>query len=507
MSLIVETSHGPVCGVREGALAVFRGIPYARPPLGERRFRAPEPAPPWTEVRDASAFGPACLQPTDMVSTMLGFDGEATSEDCLTVNVWVPPADGKKRPVLVWIHGGAFVVGSGSRRLTNAAALAERGEVIVVSCNYRLGAFGFLFLGEHDGGVSGAVPNVGLLDQIAALRWVQREIAAFGGDPDNVTVFGESAGAIGVACLLALPHARGLFRRAILQSGSANLVAPPARAARVADSLLQRLGIAPGRVADLRRVPAEHLLEAQLRVMMEPPEGVGGLPFQPVIDGDILARDPFELIRAGSARDIPLVIGTTLDEMKLFDLLDPRVRELDANGLLRRCERTIGAAHAARAIELYSALRQQRGSAASPADLWSALESDRVMRAPAMRLAELQVAVQPAVYTYLFTWQSPYLNGALGACHALDIPFVFGTFEEPRVVPFSGDGPDARHLSHQMQDAWVAFARHGDPGHDALPPWPRYEPTRRATMLLGPECAVVERPYEEERAFWETLGS
>ena len=505
MSLIVETSHGPVRGVREGALAVFRGIPYARPPLGELRFRPAEPPLRWAEVRDANAFGPACLQPTDMVSTMLGFDGEASSEDCLTINLWVPPADGPQRPVLVWIHGGAFVVGSGSRRLTDAAALAERGEVIVVSCNYRLGALGFLFLGEHDGSAVGAVPNLGLLDQVAALRWVRREIAAFGGDPDNVTVFGESAGSVSVACLLAMPHARGLFRRAILQSGSANLVAPPARAARVADNVLQQLGIAPGRLADLRRVPAEHLFEAQLRVMMEPPEGAGGLPFQPVIDGDILARDPFELIRAGSARDIPLVIGTTLDEMKLFDLLDPRVRELDAARLLRRCERTVGTAHAARAIELYASLRRQRGSAAAPPDLWSALESDRLMRVPAMRLAELQAAVQPAVYTYLFTWQSPYLDGALGACHALDIPFVFGTLNDPRIMPFAGDGPDAQHLAHQMQDAWVAFARHGDPGHDGLPPWPRYEPTRRATMLLGDECAVVDRPYEDERAFWNTL--
>jgi len=501
MTLIVETSAGPVRGARAGDLTVFRGIPYARPPLDELRFRAPEPTVPWSEVRDAGAFGPVCVQPTDMVSTMLGFPVEPSSEDCLTINVWTPGADGQRRPVLVWVHGGAFVVGSGSRPLTDATALASRGQVVVVSFNYRLGPLGFLYLGEHGGERLGAVPNVGLLDQVAALEWVQREIAAFGGDADNVTVFGESAGAVSVAALLALPHARGLFRRAILQSGSANLVAPPARAAGVAEALLQQLGIGPGRSADLRRVPATHLLEAQIRLLTAPPPEAGGLPFQPVVDGQVLARDPFELIRAGCARDVPLLIGTTLDEMKLFDLLDPRVRELDAEALLRRCQRTLGA-DAARAIELYRTQRRQRGASDAPPDLWSALESDRLMRAPAMRLAELQAALQPDVYAYLFTWPSPYLNGALGACHALDIPFVFGTLDEPRLVPFAGDGPDARRLAHRMQDAWAAFARSGDPHHDGLPAWPRYERVHRSTMLLGRECGVADAPYEAERAFW-----
>lgn len=502
----VETSNGPVRGVREDGLAIFRGIPYARPPVGGLRFRPPEPAAAWTTLRDASAFGPTCPQPPDMVSSMLGFETQPASEDCLTVNVWTPAADGGRRPVLVWIHGGAFVVGSGSRRLTDAAALARRGDVVVVSCNYRLGAFGFLYLGERGGDDIGAVPNVGLLDQVAALKWVQREIAAFGGDPDNVTVFGESAGAVSVASLLAMPCAAGLFRRAILQSGSANLVAPPARATQIADVVLHQLGIEPGTVGDLRRLPAERLLEAQIRVLMAPPKGVGGLPFQPVIDGEVLPDDPFERIRAGGARDIAMLIGTTLDEMRLFDLMDPKARQLDEAALLRRCEHTLDPVHAGRALALYREQRGTRGASVSPPDLWTAVESDRLMRAPAMRLAELQAAVQPAVYAFLFTWASPYLDGRLGACHALDIPFVFGTLDNPRIAPFAGSGPDAQRLAHQMQDAWIAFARDGDPSHAGLPGWPRYEHTRRATMLLGRECGVVEAPYEEERAFWETVG-
>jgi len=507
MNPIVEISSGSLRGVREGDLAVFRGIPYARPPLGALRFRAPEPPMAWTGVRDARAAGPACLQPPDLVSSMLGFETLPASEDCLTVNVWAPAADGARRPVLVWIHGGAFVVGSGSRRLTDAAALAQRGDAVVVSCNYRLGAFGFLYLGEHGGDALGAVPNAGLLDQIAALEWVRREIGAFGGDPDRVTVFGESAGAVSVAALLALPPARGLFRRAILQSGAANLVAPAARAAGVAAAVLRELGIEPPQLAALRDVSAARLLEAQIRVIMAPPRDAGGLPFQPVVDGDVLPRDPFELVRDGGARDVAVLIGTTLDEMKLFDLMDPKARELDDDRLLRRCERTVGAARGRAAIDRYRALRSERGAATTAPDLWSALESDRLMRAPAMRLAELQAAVQPAVYAYLFTWSSPFADGALGACHALDIPFVFGTLDEPRIAPFAGDGPDAQRLAYQMQDAWIAFARGGDPNHDGLPNWPRYERTRRSTMLLGRECGVVDAPYEAERAFWDPLPS
>jgi len=308
-----------------------------------------------------------------------------------------------------------------------------------------------------------------------------------------------------VAALLAVPRAEGLFQRAILQSGSANFVGPRATAAVVAGALLRELDITPQRLAELQRVPAERLLEAEIRVLMAPPPHTGGLTFRPVVDGTVLPADPFERVRDGCARSIPLLIGTTLDELKLFDLMDPKARELSANALLRRCEQNLGPARAAEAIELYRTLRAQRGASVSPPDLWSALESDRVFRAPAMRLAELQAAVQPAVHAYLFTWQSPYAGGSLGACHALDIPFVFGTLDDPHMVPFAGTDAAAHRLAAQMQDAWIAFARRGDPQHGGLPRWPRYEPTRRATMLLGRECGVVDAPYEGERRFWDNL--
>ncbi len=497
----VEISTGALRGLRadDGAV-VFRGIPYARPPVGELRFRPPEPPAPWADVHDAAAFGAACPQSVDFVSTLLGLEPQAQSEDCLTLNVWAPALDGRQRPVLLWIHGGAFSVGSAARELTDGAALARRGDAVVVSCNYRLGVLGFLSLAEHDGGRIGAVPNLGLLDQAAALDWVRREIAAFGGDPARVTVFGESAGAISIAALLAMPAAHGLFQGAILQSGSANFVAPTARARLVTDAVLHALGIAPGELVELRRVPADRLLQAQMQVLLAPP--VDGLIFTPVIDGTVLPRDPFAVIADGGARDVALLIGTTIDEMKLFDLMDPKADALTEAALLRRCTHTLGADRAPRAIDLYRAGRAERGASVAPCELWSAIETDRLLRVPAMRLAELQAAVQPAVYSYLFTWPSPYLDGRLGACHALDIPFVFDTLDDPHIIPFSGNGADAHQLARTMQDAWTAFARCGDPNHPGLPAWPRYAPPRRATMILGPECGVIDAPNEAERAFW-----
>lgn len=500
----LDTSLGRLRGADERGLRIFRGIPYAVPPVGALRFRPPQPPASWGGVRDATAFGPTCPQPPDLVSSLLGFETQPASEDCLTLNVWTPGPDAARRPVLVWIHGGAFTVGSGSRAMTDGAGLARRGDAVVVSLNYRLGAFGFLYLGQHGGERFAADANLGLLDQIAALEWVRREIGAFGGDPDNVTVFGESAGSISVAMLLAMPAARGLFRRAILQSGAANFAAVPERAALVTDAVLRELGLAAADAGRLRDLPAERLLEAQARLLMAPPKGVAGLPFQPVIDGHVLPSHPDALLAAGSARGIDTLIGSTADEMKLFDVMDPRARALDDAALLRRCTRTIGDETRARhAIELYRDARAARGAAIDPPSLWSAIESDRLFRAPAMRLAARQAALGTPSYAYLFTWTSPYLDGGLGACHALDVPFAFGTHADPRIAPFAGSGPNADRLAARVQDAWLAFARSGDPRHAYLSDWPPYVPPRRATMLLGRECGVVDAPYDAERAVWD----
>ncbi len=574
MDVLVETRRGPVRGAAEGGLAVFRGIPFARPPVGPLRFAPPQPPTPWTAVRDAVSFGPSPAQNTAVAGPVLSLGIGRTGEDCLYLNVWTPGADRRRRPVLVWIHGGAFVLGAGSQTLYDGSTLARRGDVVVVTINYRLGAFGFLRLRDRFGPRLAATGNEGLLDQVAALEWVRDEIEGFGGDPGNVTIFGESAGAMSCATLLGVPRARGLFHRAILQSGAANFVWPRDIATRLAGCFLAQLGLESPEA--LQAATPSLVLQAQRRCFLDMLMGDGhvlgalspaglrvagalflglalarrrfggvaaplsrglvsllkrrrrvgtpsphasalqalrtrGLPFQPVVDGDIVPRAPLEAISAGAARDIPLLVGTNLDEAKLFLPLDPEAATLDEASLLRRCEEAIpgasrsGGRVARRAIDVYRAARAARGERVQPGELWFAMESDRTMRHPAMKLAGLHAAHQPQTYAYLFTWPSPALGGMLGACHALDLPFVFGTLDHPLIRPFAGKGPEARRLAEQIQDAWIAFARTGRPGHGGLDEWPAYDATHRHTMILDRQCRVESAPREAERTFWDTL--
>ena len=502
MAAHVETGLGRLVGLEADGVRIFRGIPFAKPPLGELRFRAPRPAEPWAGERDATRFGGSAPQPGLMLANLPGMDVGAQSEDCLYLNV-VAPADtrpGDRKPVLVWIHGGGFVIGSGSQPVYDGAPLVRRGDVVLVTINYRLGALGFLDLGEQG---DTATPNAGILDQIAALRWVQEHVAAFGGDPANVTIFGESAGGMSVGTLLGGPAARGLFSRAVAQSGACQGVhGDRESSAAIAAAVLATLGLATPNVRQLREVPVEKLMAAQQQVSMQM-LSMGGkhlLPFQPVVDGDSLPRHPIEEVREGNAAGVSLLVGSTRDEWKLFGFLDPEVRRLDAARIAARVQQRLPHADGERLVAGYRASRPE----ADWTSLWLALETDRVFRIPAIRLAEAQAA-HGSVHAYWFTWESPGFGGLLGACHAIELPFVFGVLHLQGADQFVGTGPEAERLAERTMDAWLGFARTGDPAHAGLPAWPAYEPPRRATLELGRSCRVHDDPQAAERVLWDGI--
>ncbi len=506
MHPVVETRSGRIQGLGSPGVQVFRGVPYAAPPLGALRFRPPQPLEPWAGVREARAFGAPAPQVAGAVMRMLGGQDEIPwSEDCLTLNVWTPACDGAKRPVLVWIHGGGFTTGSGGWPIYDGSRLARRGDVVVVTLNYRIGAFGFLALPRLEREEGGVVGNFGLLDQLRALEWVRENVAAFGGDPENVTAFGESAGAMSLGALLGVPAASGLFRRAILQSGAAHNVSDPEQGERIGQVFAKELGVGPGDSRRLREAPAAALLEAQARTVNALLGQIRGLTFQPVLDGRTLPRPPLDALREGAARGIDVLVGTNLEEYKLYRPTDPKVESLDEAALLRRLARVVpgGEAVAGRAIETYRAGRQ--GPAASPTELWFAVETDRIFRVPALRLADAQAPHAQRTFVYLFTWRSPALGGKLGSCHALELPFVFGTVDLPGLRAFVGDGEDATRLSRRMQDAWLAFARSGDPSHTELAGWPAHDPRTRPTQVFGRECRVEGRGDDAELRFWEGI--
>ena len=503
MTVTVETGLGKLAGNEADGVCRFKGIPYAQPPLGELRFRPPAPPQPWPGERDATRFGGSAPQPGLMLAALPGMDVGPQSEDCLYLNVYAPAGarPGDRKPVLVWIHGGGFVIGSGSQQIYDGSGLARRGDVVVVTINYRLGVLGFLDLGEP-GDV--AVDNAGILDQIAALRWVQQHIAAFGGDPENVTIFGESAGGMSVGTLLGCPSARGLFHKAIAQSGACHAVhADRESSSAITAAVLSTLGLSAPNVRQLREIPIDKLLAAQQQVSMQILT-MGGkhlLPFQPVVDGDTIPRHPLDAIRAGNAAGVPLLVGTTRDEWNLFGFMDPELRQLDAGKIAQRLQRRLPHADGAKLVAGYRASRPQADWSA----IFLAIETDRVFRIPAIRLAEAQGPHAPAVHAYWFTWASPGFGGLLGSCHAIEVAFVFGGLHLPGADQFVGTGPAAEALCRRTMDAWLSFARSGDPGHADLPDWPSYDAARRATLELGPSCRLHEDLLSEERQLWDDL--
>jgi para-nitrobenzyl esterase len=495
MSSIVSTQSGALRGREDNGVTSFKGIPFAAPPVGGLRWREPQPPEPWRGVRDALEFGPCAMQRSlpGEIGQLIGIHTGSTSEDCLYLNVWTPGIDTKRRPVMVWIHGGGNTVGAGSQPRVNGERLARSGDVVVVTINYRLGAFGFLCAPEL-----GASGNEALLDQLAALRWVKGEIGNFGGDPDNVTVFGQSAGGFDIAQLMAMPRGRGSFDKAIPMSGSLTAQVPREQAERTAWRFAERFG---GFDA-LRVASATDILEYQGELVSERTDRPR---FAPVCDGDVLVEDAAANIGKGlHTRGKPIMVGHTRDESTLFTTFDESLANLDDDGLVARAEQSFGE-RATEAVEVYRNARSAAGLASSPFDIWSAMFTDRMFRMPAIRTAELHASHTEDTWFYAFDYPSPALDGRLGACHSLDIPFVWGTYALDDMQRFCGTGPEVATLSERVMGAYLAFARNGDPNTETLPEWPRYSSAARNTMRFDRICRVEEGPLDAIRAFWASL--
>ncbi|TDC63785.1 carboxylesterase/lipase family protein [Actinomadura sp. GC306] len=473
MEAIVQTSYGKVRGIARDGVAAFLGIPYAAPPFGPNRFQAPRPPEPWDDVRDAVEYGPTAPKPgyPKPYDTLLP-DPQIPGEDCLNLNVWTPDPGGSGLPVMVWIHGGAFRNGSGAVPVYSGHTFARDG-VVCVTVNYRLGVEGFANL-------PGAPLNRGLLDQIAALEWVRDNIAGFGGDPGRVTVFGESAGAMSVTTLLSLDL--GLFRRAIAQSGAGSIAQDPADAMLVTKEMAARLGVEPTAEAfaaldPAAIIPVQSAVAAEVSALPDPGRwgattAAGGMSLTPVLDGELLARRPEDAIAAGAGRDVDLLIGYTSEEFRLF-LMPTGL----AGGLTGEL---VGAVATAMGVppELPAAYRDRHPDQ-TPGELLATIITDHLFRVPAHRAAAGHAASggTGGTWMYEFAWRSPMHD--LGACHALELGFVFD------------------NLADRMHRAWTDFAAHGDPG------WRRFDPSARAVNVFdGPADEVVEDPRGGDRRLW-----
>ncbi|MFM9276771.1 carboxylesterase/lipase family protein [Paenibacillus jiagnxiensis] len=483
VNIRVSTKNGELQGIEEEGIFSWKGIPFAQPPVGPLRFRAPQPPQSWEGIRDASQFGPVCPQPERSAEGIFGSRAgqPAPSEDCLYLNVWAPKTDAPC-PVMVWIHGGAFVTGSGSMSLYDGTKLAKNG-VVIVAINYRLGPFGFLHLSPFGAELAS---NAGLLDQIAALQWVRDNIRAFGGDPDNVTIFGESAGAMSIAALLAMPAAKGLFHKAVLQSGASQTLSP-AHASGIAAALLHELGVAASNRDRLFELPTEAIAAATHKLYEKFGSSGVAMLFQPVVDGNTLPEEPQKAIEHGAAKDVAVMIGTNRDEGAYF---------------VRGPEHLLSAEAAAKAIQAMTGLpnaAELSGRYPVSVEGQAQLMTDLYFWRSAVRYASAQASHGP-VWMYRFDWCLPGHPFLGKSVHGAEIAFVFNNLQLLKELNITLTG-EVERLSRLMQEAWVSFARSGNPSTPELD-WPAYDPNERATVIFNCDTAVVRDPDAEKRSLF-----
>jgi len=501
-----NTRFGKVRGIETGGIKAFKGIAYGADTSGPNRFMPPLNPQPWSGVRDALEYGHSAPQntrtapPLALASRNLPVQGE----DCLVLNLWTPALnDGRKRPVMFWCHGGGFTVGSGSSPDFDGSNLCRRGDVVVVAIHHRLNALGFSFLAELGGSDFAASGNVGMLDIIHALRWVRDNIGEFGGDPNNVTVFGQSGGGAKAGVLLGMPAARGLFHRAIMQSGARSLrIVDRAQAHRNADLLLKKLALGKSDVRKAQELPFSSIVSAYLSVMADnPPTVETSEGFAPVVDGTNVPQHPFDPVASPLMPDVPLIVGSNRTETTVFSMGDPASFSLDEAGLSSRIVALLGQ-QAEAVLQTYRRVNPK----ATPSDLFFLIGSDHRYTGPAMKTAERRAALGKApVYSYFFTWETPIENGKLKSPHSLDVPFVF---DNVRISShMTGGGADAIALADRVSSAWIAFARTGDPNTTKLPKWPPYDAQHRSTMVLNDASRVEKDPIREQRiAIQQVLG-
>jgi para-nitrobenzyl esterase len=507
-SAIVETAAGKVRGYVRNGIFTFKGIPYASSTAGEARFLPPAPVTPWTQVRASMSYGPVCPQPvrggwaSDRLAFLFDWDDGHPGEDCLRLNVWTPAADDRsKRPVMVWLHGGGYEAGS-SQELPSydGENLSRRGDVVVVSVNHRLNVFGYLNMAAVGGEKYARSVNVGMLDIVAALRWVRDNVGRFGGDPANVTVFGQSGGAAKVNTLMAMPAAKGLFHKAIAQSGSQLRLATADASAAQAEAVLKELQAQGVGRDQLTQVPAARLVEiatvAKNRLVSTKPRAPTHerLGWQPWLDGSVVTSHPFDPQASPLAANVPMMIGTTMHEFSPAGAL-PDPRSLTKEWLVAEVTKAYGDA----ATGIVAAF--ERGHpGALPYELAGIISATTVFRNSAVRQAQLQSANAPA-YLYWFAWKTPVLDGTPLAYHCAELAFAFDNID--RCANSTGGTAQARELAAKMSQAWIQFARTGNPNHSGLPRWPAVSASTLPTMIFDTRCEVKDDPDKEQRA---TLG-